>query len=33
MVQPLTQTEVELRSLADYGTAVGISADLDGGAA
>jgi hypothetical protein len=33
MLQPLTQTVVELRSLADYATALGIGADLDGGAA
>jgi transposase len=33
MLQPLTQTEVELRSLADYDIALGITADLDGGAA
>ena len=33
MVQPLAQTEVELRSLTDYDTALGITADLDGGAA
>lgn len=33
MCQPLAQTEVELRSLTDYDTALGISADLDGGAA
>jgi hypothetical protein len=33
MLQPLAQTEVELRSLTDYDTALGITADLDGGAA
>jgi transposase len=33
MLQPLAQTEVELRSLTDYDTALGISADLDDGAA
>ena len=33
MLQPLAQTEVELRSLTDYDTALGITADLDDGAA
>jgi transposase len=33
MLQPLAQTEVELRSLTDYDTALGITADLNGGAA
>jgi len=33
MLQPPAQTEVELRSLTDYDTALGITADLDGGAA
>jgi transposase len=33
MLQPLTQTEVELRSLTDYDTALGITADLNDGAA
>jgi hypothetical protein len=33
MLQPLSHTDVELRSLTDYDTALGISADLDGVAA
>ena len=33
MLQPLAQTEVELRSLTDYDTALGITTDLTGGAA
>jgi transposase len=33
MLQPLAETEVELRSLTDYDIALGITADMDGGAA
>ena len=33
LVQPPAHTEVEVRSLTDYDTALGITADLDGGAA
>jgi hypothetical protein len=33
MLQPLAQTEVELRSLTDYDTALGIPLTWDGGAA